>query len=107
MLRRFLVLASALVFVGTVILLLYGVGGYTSLLVWVAVQGAIVLIALLAERGRYHTRSSGAEPSWQRTAERFQDPSTSQWLVVEYNPTTGERRYVPDTSPLNADENRR
>jgi len=107
MLRRVLILASALVLVITAILILSGVGGNAPIFVWLAVQGAIVLIALFAERGRYRPRSSGAVGGWQRTAERFQDPSTGQWIAVEYNPTTGERRYVPETTPTTTDENRR
>lgn len=97
MLRRVLILASALVFVVAVILTLLGVGGNAPLYVWVAIQGAIVLIALLAERGRYRPRTSATGSGWQRTAERFQDPSTGGWIVVEYNPKTGERRYVKET----------
>jgi hypothetical protein len=64
--------------------------------VWVAVQAFILLVAVVAERGRYRARTADADRNWQRTAERFKDPSTDQWVVVEYNPRTGERRYVPD-----------
>ena len=106
MLRRVLILASALVLVIAVILMLNGVGGNAPLYAWLAIQGAIVLIALLAERGRYRPRTSGHGSGWQRTAERFQDPSTGRWVGVEYNPVTGERRYVDDTNRTNAGEDR-
>lgn len=95
MLRRVVVLASALVLGIAVFLVVTGVGGLTPIYVWVAVQASILLIAVLAERGRYRPPSSGVEQGWQRTAERFQDPTTGRWTVVEYNPRTGERRYVP------------
>jgi hypothetical protein len=88
--------ASALVFVGAAILFVSGVGGLTPVYIWVAVQAAILLIALLGERGRYRPPSSGAEHGCQRTAERFQDPTTGRWVVVEYNSRTGERRYVQE-----------
>lgn len=106
MLRRVLILASALVLVIAVILMLNGVGGNAPLFAWVAIQGAIVLIALLAERGRYRLRTSGDGSRWQRTAERFQDPSTGRWVAVEYNSTTGERRYVDETTCTNHGEDR-
>jgi hypothetical protein len=67
--------------------------------VWVALQAAFLLVLLLGERGRYRPPLSGASDGWQRTAERFQDPTTGQWVVVEYNPRTGERRYIQETTP--------
>jgi predicted aspartyl protease len=102
MLRLVLILASALALVVAIILMLNGTGGNAPLYAWVAIQVAIVLIALLAERGRYRPRSSRVESGWQPTAERFQDPSTGEWMVVEYNPKTGERRYIPDPTPPEA-----
>jgi hypothetical protein len=91
-----MLLVSALVLGIAVILVVSGVGGMTPLYIWVAVQAAILVSALLAERGRYRPPASGAEHNWQRTAERFQDPTTGRWVVVEYNLQTGERRYMPE-----------
>jgi hypothetical protein len=95
-LRSILIGLSGLVFVGAAILFVNGVNGMTLLYVWVAIQAAIILIALLAERGRYRAPTADADRNWQRTAERFQDPTTGQWIIVEYNARTGERRYVPE-----------
>ena len=58
---------------------------------WVAAGAVLLVIALLVEHGRY--RPSGGEGPWVATAERFQDPASGQWIVVDYNPHTGERRY--------------
>jgi uncharacterized protein YbjQ (UPF0145 family) len=99
MLRRILVLASALVCGGAALPVGRGVGGLTPVYAWVAIQAALLLIAVLAERGRYRPRRSAAAPGWQRTAERFQDPTTGRWMVVEDNPRSGERRCVPEERP--------
>ncbi len=96
MLRRVLAILSALVLAAAILLIALGVGGTTPIYGWIAVQALILLVAVLAERGRYRPRTADADRNWQRTAERFQDPSTGQWVVVEYNPRTGERRYVPE-----------
>ena len=36
------------------------------------------------------------DPGWRPTAERFLDEDTDHALVVWFNPSTGERRYVAD-----------
>jgi hypothetical protein len=92
MLRRATIVVSAVVLIAAIALLASGAGGLAVALGWMGVQAAIVLIALLAERGRYHPRVGGGR--WVRTAERFQDPTSHRWVVVEFNPATGERRYV-------------
>jgi hypothetical protein len=58
------------------------------------VFGVITLLALSFERWRYRTRTGGAVGAWQRTGERFEDPETGRILDVEYNPESGERRYI-------------
>ena len=92
MLRGVVIALSAAVLVIAALLLISGTSGLAVALGWVGVQAAIVLVAVLAERGRY--RPAAGEGRWVRTAERFQDPTSRRWLLVEYNPATGERRYV-------------
>jgi hypothetical protein len=57
--------------------------------------GAVVVIALLAERWRYRRVEHARGGRWQATGERFEDPETRQTVEVLYDPATGERRYVP------------
>ncbi len=62
--------------------------------IWLGIEAAILLLAILFERGRYQPGTS--DGPWSPSAERFQDPTTGQWIRVEYNPRTGERRYVEE-----------
>jgi hypothetical protein len=64
----------------------------------VLIFGVILLIGTLFERWRY--RRVGAPPpgNWQRTDERFIDPSTGEAVEVVFDPRTGERRYVTGQS---------
>lgn len=93
-LRLTLVLVSALVVIAAIAALVAGVGPGTVALVWLGIEAAIVLLALVGERGRYRPRPTGTD--WIRTSERFQDPVTGRWTVVEYDAKTGERRYVEE-----------
>jgi hypothetical protein len=67
--------------------------------------GAIVLFGMLAERWRYR-RIEAPPPKgdWQRTDERFIDPSTGDAVEVMFDPRTGERRYVAGESRGAKDE---
>jgi hypothetical protein len=67
-----------------------------------AVIPGIVLLGLLVERFAYKPiRTDIPGPGWERTAEQFTDPKSGRAVVVWYNPTSGERRYVasPEASP--------
>ncbi|MGO9377555.1 MAG: hypothetical protein ACLP29_03255 [Dissulfurispiraceae bacterium] len=57
--------------------------------------GAIVVIAVLCERWRYHRIEHCVSGQWQRTGECFEDPETGQTVEVLYDPISGERRYAP------------
>jgi hypothetical protein len=94
MLRRWLIGLSIFAVVVTGALVLAGAGRSSVVFAWIGVQGAIVLIAVVAERGRYQPATTASE-GWVRTEERFRDPTSGDLLEVEFNPTTGERRYVP------------
>ncbi len=47
------------------------------------------------ERWRYVRSLTSPEGRWQRTGERFLDPTTYRLTDVYYNPDTGERDYRP------------
>src|ERR1035437_6580037 len=98
MLRRTLIGLSVLALVVVLAFAAAGIRGWEPALGWVGVQAAIVAIAILGERGRYLPESTTDE-GWLRTEERFRDPGSQNWVSVEFNPRTGERRYVPLVPP--------
>jgi hypothetical protein len=55
--------------------------------------GAAVILGTAFERWRYRN-STRAGAGWERTGERFEDPATGEAMEVQYDPATGERRYV-------------
>jgi hypothetical protein len=60
-----------------------------------AIAGAVLVLGILVERRVYKPVSDARPgPEWQRTNERFVDPSTGKPLTVFIKPDTGERRYV-------------
>jgi hypothetical protein len=67
------------------------------------VIGTIILIGTLFERWRYRHIEDPPKGHWQRTGEKFLDPSTGDPVEVMFDPRTGDRRYVAGTS-LGADD---
>jgi hypothetical protein len=65
--------------------------------------GVIVLIGTLFERWRYRRIEEPSNDPWQRTDERFIDPSTGDPVEVMFDPRTGERRYVAGIKPARTD----
>ena len=67
-----------------------------AVLIWVLAVFGPVLAWLLFRGGGYKRqpdpRPTG--PGWQRTDERFVDPTSGEMLVVWYCASTGERAYV-------------
>ena len=62
---------------------------------WEAVGvGLVVLLGTLFERWRYQNTAQHAEGHWTSTGERFVDPSTGDPVEVQFDQSTGERRYV-------------
>jgi hypothetical protein len=92
MLRKAILVYGVLVLVGGIVLALAGVG--VGLVLYLFVNGAVVVAAVLFERGRYHPAVTTGGP-WQETGERFVDPTSGQLMKVRYNPQTGARDYVP------------
>jgi hypothetical protein len=87
-----------------------GPGGIVSALT-LFVPGAVMVAAVLLERTRYrslHAERTGdthgpgggenraPEPRFRPTEERFVDPTTGVAMRVWVDPSTGERRYVPE-----------
>lgn len=60
---------------------------------YLAINGLIVVSAVLFERQRYRARVDRSQGHWQPTGERFVDPTTARLMEVFYNPATGERDY--------------
>src|SRR6202521_3231101 len=92
MLRKAILAYGVVAVMGAILLAIAGI--ITGLVVVLFVNGAVVLAALLFERGRYRPSVSPDGP-WQETAERFVDPTTGQLMKVRYNTQTGARDYVP------------
>ncbi len=92
MLRRVTLAYGVVAVVIGIILIALGAG--FGVVLYFVVNGAVVLGAILFERGRYRPPvSPGGD--WQDTEERFTDPTTGQLMKVRYNPQTGARDYVP------------
>jgi hypothetical protein len=65
--------------------------------------GVVVLIGTLFERWRYRRIEEPLNGRWQRTGEKFIDPSTGDPVDVLFDPRTGERRYVDGKSGVAKD----
>lgn len=92
MLRWAIIGFGLLSLIGAVVLL-FVVHTALSLGVYLALDGLILVGAILLERKRYRARVDRTRGSWQSTGERFVDPATGRFMEVFYNPTTGERDY--------------
>lgn len=74
------------------------------LVVYLAVNGIILVSAVLLERKRYRTQVDRTQGHWQPTGERFVDPTTQRFMEVFYNSDTGERDYREATRPTEASD---
>lgn len=63
------------------------------LVLYLAVNGIILMSAALLERKRYRAQVDRTQGQWQLTGERFVDPATGRLVEVSYNTATGERDY--------------
>jgi len=92
MLRKAILGYGVLAIIVGILLLAAGIG--PGIVVYLLIQGIVVLAAILFERGRYQPPlTQGGD--WQETEERFVDPSTGKLMKVRYNPRTGAREYLP------------
>jgi hypothetical protein len=69
------------------------------LAIYLVVGGALLAGSIVLERRGYRPRVDQARGRWQRTGERFVDPSSGRLVEVRYNPDTGEREYVDVNMP--------
>ena len=105
--RIIVAIVATLIFLGGVVAILAG-GGAILAGVQALVVGAIGILAVTLERGRYrseHAERASApagpgggedrplEPRFQRTEEAFFDPTSGRRMRVFLDPQTGERRY--------------
>jgi len=93
MLRISLLIFAALLSVGGAACLLNGHAQAWPGTIW----GTVLLLAVLFERWRYRKQPSNHQASWQSTGERFIDPESGEPTEVQYDPASGERRYVRST----------
>jgi hypothetical protein len=54
----------------------------------------LVFLGTAFERWRYRKGPGPHGAQWQRTDEKFADPITGEEMEVQYDPVSGERRYV-------------
>jgi hypothetical protein len=69
------------------------------LALYLVVGGVVLAGSIVLERRGYRPRVDRARGRWQRTDERFVDPSSGRLMEVRYNPDTGERDYVDVDTP--------
>lgn len=68
-------------------------GGSPVLVFYLALEGTLLTAGILFERWRYHPLHAGRSDRWERTGERFVDPTTGRLMDVYYDPETGGRDY--------------
>lgn len=90
---RWAILGYGLLCIIGAAVLLFIVHATIWLVVYLAVNGIILVSALLFERERYRRRVDRTRGYWRPTGERFVDPATGQLMEVFYNSVTGERDY--------------
>lgn len=68
----------------------------TAFAIWAGIIAVVVVIWALFRSGGYKRQPLDAPPGpdWQKTDERFVDPSSGETLEVWFHPTSGERAYV-------------
>ena len=97
MLRRIIIAYGLLCLAGAIVLFIAHVT--LVLVIYLAVNGLLIVSGILFERRGYRPKVSMADGTWEKTGERFIDPTTKREVVVYYNPQTGERDYR-DMGPL-------
>ena len=103
MLRGIIIGYGLLSLIGAAVLL-FIVHATLWVVLYLAVNGFILVSAVLLERKRYHTQVDRTRGHWQPTGERFVDPTTQKLMEVFYNPTTGERDYREVTRQMEASD---
>lgn len=91
MLQRLLIAYGLLCLAGAIVL--FALHVTLALVIYLAINGLLITGGILFERRGYRPRIDPASANWQRTGERFVDPTTKREMEVYYNPQTGERDY--------------
>jgi hypothetical protein len=60
----------------------------------VLIVAALVFVGTAFESWRYRQGPAPAGAQWQPTGEKFADPVSGEVMEVQYDPVSGERRYV-------------
>jgi hypothetical protein len=55
---------------------------------------ALIFLGTAFENWRYRKDSGPSGAQWQHTDEKFADPISGEEMEVQYDPVSGERRYV-------------
>ncbi len=65
---------------------------------WPGIQllliAALIFIGTAFENWRYRKGAGPVGARWQKTDEKFADPISGEEMEVQYDPASGERRYV-------------
>lgn len=90
---RWVIIGYGLLYLVGAAVLLFLVHTSVFLVVYLAVNGLILVSAMVFERQRYRSRVDRTRGGFQPSGERFIDPTSQRLMEVFYNPTTGEREY--------------
>jgi cell division protein FtsW (lipid II flippase) len=90
---RVVIIAYGLLYLIGAAVLLFLVHATLWWVAYLAVNGLILVGAVLMERKRYRAQVNRVQGYWQPTGERFVDPATERLMEVFYNKATGERDY--------------
>ncbi len=60
----------------------------------VLIVAALVFLGTAFESWRYRKGPAPPGAKWQQTGEKFADPVSGEEMEVQYDPVSGERRYV-------------
>jgi hypothetical protein len=90
--RLFVITLGAIALLVAALLLMTGQDVLT--VIWLLVNGCVLVGAVVFERWRYRPNIDRSKGRWQPTGERFVDPGSGRLVDVFYNPDTGERDYV-------------
>lgn len=61
----------------------------------VLVIAALIFVGTAFESWRYRKGAGPHGAQWRHTDEKFADPISGEEMEVQYDPVSGERRYVP------------
>jgi hypothetical protein len=93
MIRMFVAGLGAVLLAGSVVLLIVAPQAWPGALE-LDIFGLLILGSLALER-RYRGLRAASGGDWEKTGERFVDPTSGELTEVQYNAATGERAYVP------------